>query len=231
MAGFDWTVAPRLLAGYRLPSGAGEFALAYRGLSTTGNSTASGLDGPASLHSRLNFNEVDFDYLSREFSLLPHWDMKWHFGLRYVYVFFDSRADEALDIAAAGSCTFQQRFSDSYWGFGPHAGLELERHVEASGLSFVGRIDAGGVLGRIRQGFFEKSVALVDTEAHNSGSQEVPILDLQAGLSWKPTQFPQAELFLGYNFEYWWHVGSISNAGSSADLSVQGVLLRASINY
>jgi hypothetical protein len=231
VAGFDWTAAPRVQAGYRLPSGVGELALAYRFLTTTGNGATSGLDAPACLHSRLDFNVVDFDYLSREFSLLPHWDMKWHVGLRYLNLYFDSRADEPFDLAVAGSGVFEQRFSNSYWGIGPHAGLELARPFEGSGLSFVGRVDAAGVLGRIRQGFFEKSVTFVDTSSRISSSQEVPSLDLQAGLSWTPPQWQQAELFVGYDFEYWWHVGNLSAAGTSAQMSVQGVLLRLAINY
>ena len=82
-AGLDWTVAPRLEVGYRLPSAFGDVRrLSYRFLATDGNGSTSGLDGTASLHSRLDFNQIDLDYLSREFSLAPHWDMKWHFGLR-----------------------------------------------------------------------------------------------------------------------------------------------------
>ena len=231
VAGFDWTAAPRLLAGYRLPSGFGEFALAYRGLSTDGNGSAPGLDTTAALRSRLDFNEVDFDYLSREFSLMPHWDMKWHAGLRYLYLYFDSRADEPFPAAAAGSGIFEQRFSNSYWGVGPDAGLELARHMEGSGLSFVGRLDAGGVLGRIRQGFFDRTVGLVDTEARFSGSQEVPMLSVETGVSWKPAQLPQAELFVGYDVEYWWHVGSLNSLGTAANMSMQGVLVRLAINY
>ena len=68
-AELDWTVAPRFELGYRLPSGFGAFALAYRFLTTEGTQGTIGADGPASLHSRLELNEVDFDYVSREFSL------------------------------------------------------------------------------------------------------------------------------------------------------------------
>jgi hypothetical protein len=236
-AGLAWTVAPRLQVGYRLPSAFGEFALAYRGLSTSGNATTAGLDGTAALHSRLDFNQIDADYLTREFSLLPCWGMKWHLGLRLAYVYYDSRADEPTDVAAAGSTVFEQRFSNSYWGLGPHAGVELERRFEGTGLSVVGRIDGAGLLGRIRQGFFEQSTTLdangqfTTGETPHSGSQDVPILNLQIGVAWHPPSYPDAQLFLGYVYEQWWNVGKISSVGTAAQLVDQGILLRLAINF
>jgi hypothetical protein len=236
-AGLDWTVAPRLQLGYRLPSAFGEIALSYRFLVTDGNGSTSGLDGTAALHSRLDFNQVDLDYLSREFSLAPHWDMKWHFGIRLAQVYFDSRADEPQALAAAGSTIFEQRFSNSYWGIGPHASLELQRDVEGTGLSFVGRIDGATLLGRINQGLFEESTKLApngqiaSAESHLSGTQDVPILNVQAGIGWRPPQYPQAQLFLGYNYEYWWNVGKISNQGTAAELSVEEIILRLTVNF
>ena len=236
-AGLDWTVSPRLQFGYRLPSAFGEFALSYRFLATDGNGSTNGFDGPAALRTRLDYNVIDVDYLSREFSLAPHWDMKWHIGLRLAELYYDSRADEALALAAAGSTIFEQRFSNSFWGIGPHAGLELQRAVEGTGLSFVGRIDAATLLGRIRQGFYEQSTTLAPNgqfttfEDRYSGSQDVPILSVQAGVSWRPTAFPQAQLFFGYDFEYWWNVGKLSNIGTAAALSDQEILLRLAFNY
>src|SRR5581483_7364170 len=61
-AGLDWTVFPRIEAGYQLPSGFGAVALSYRFLGSEGNGTAAGLDGPATLHSRLDLNEIGLDY-------------------------------------------------------------------------------------------------------------------------------------------------------------------------
>ena len=39
VAPFDWTAAPRLEIGHRLPEGLGEFAIAYRFLGSTGTGT------------------------------------------------------------------------------------------------------------------------------------------------------------------------------------------------
>ena len=186
-ADLEWTVAPRLQFGYRLPSAFGEFAVSYRFLTTDGTDTTTGFDGPAALRTRLNFNQIDLDYLSREFSLAPHWDMKWHFGLRLAELYYDSRSDEPFALAATGNGVFEQRFSNSYWGIGPHAGVELQREVEGTGLSFVSRIDAATLLGRIRQGFFEQLTAVgangqfTGLESRLSGSQDVPIVNFQVG--------------------------------------------------
>jgi hypothetical protein len=236
-AGLDWTVAPRLQFGYRLPSAFGEIAFSYRFLTSQGNAATLGFDGPADLHSRLNLNVIDLDYLSHELSLAPHWDMKWHVGLRYANVYFDSRADESLDLAAAGSGVFEQRFSNSMWGLGPHAGVELQRDFEGTGLSLVGRLDGATLLGRIRQGFFEQFTILdvngqfIGAESRLSGSQDVPILNFEAGVAYRPPEMPQTQVFLGYDYEEWWNVGKVSNQGTAAHLGVQGVLLRMTINY
>ena len=46
MAPLDWTVSPRVFFGYRLPSGFGEFMVAYRYLGTVGSQGASGSSPP-----------------------------------------------------------------------------------------------------------------------------------------------------------------------------------------
>jgi len=236
-ASLRWTAAPALQIGYRLPSGFGEFALGYRGLYSSGNDTTAGMDCTSFLHSQLNVTQIDFDYLSREFSLLPHWNMKWHVGVRLAYVYFDGQALEPIDVAAAGSTIFEQRFSNSYWGIGPHAGVELQRTFGGSGVSFITGLDLATLLGRVKQGFFETSTMqddngqLLTGENVMSGSQDVPVVNFQAGIAWQPPEFPQAQLFVGYTYEYWWNVGRLSNAGTSAQLIDQGVAVRLAINY
>jgi hypothetical protein len=237
-APLDWTVSPRFAVGYRLPSGFGEVYLAYRFLAAEGNGAVLGADALAALKSRLDLNLIELDYASREFSLWPHWDMKWWIGGRYAYVYFDSRADEPFAAAAAGSGVFERRTSDSFVGFGPHAGVELARYFEGTGLSAYGNIDGWISLGRIRQGFFEVPTTpganglLMTEETRDSGSQAVPVLNLQAGLRWQPPSYRDAHLFLGYQYEYWWNVGRLSvTPDSRGELWDQGVVLRAEFNF
>ena len=232
-ASLDWAVAPRFEVGRQLPAGFGAFALSYRFLVTQGNDVIAGPDGPAALKSRLDMNVADFDYISSEFSLWPDWDMTWRFGIRYADIYFDSRADESVAAAAAGSGVFEQRVSNRFWGVGPHAGVELERRLGCSGLSFFAKTDGWIDLGRIRQGFFEVPTGGgAGGETRGSGSQAVPEINAQAGARWRPAGWPNAEWFVGYEYEYWWNVGRLSTTPDSrGELSDQGLVLRAEFHF
>jgi hypothetical protein len=246
-ANLDWTVAPRFELGYRLPSGFGEFALSYRFLATDGTESILGPDGPAALKSRLDLNIVDFDYASREFftDQWPYCHMKWRFGLRYANVFFDSQAAESVAAAAAGSGIFETTVSNHYWGIGPHAGLELTRDFENSGLALVGSVEGATLLGRLQQRFFEASTSLGPTgqlltgSTRQTGSQSVPIINVFLGLRWEPTfansnhavGSPRFHADLGLVYEYWWNVGRDSATTSRGELSDQGVIVRAEFNF
>lgn len=233
-ASLDATVAPRFEIGRRLESGFGEIALSYRFLATQGNDVFAGPDGPASLKSRLDLNVADLDYISREFSLWPKADMKWRLGLRYADAYFDSRAVEPLAAATAGSGVFERGVSNSFWGVGPHSGVEVDRRVEGTGLSLFAKVDGWIDLGRIRQGFFEVPTApgSATEETRGSGSQSVPVLNVQAGARWQPAGLRNAEFFLGYEYEYWWNVGRFSlTPDSRGELFDQGVMLRATFNF
>ncbi len=237
-APLDWTVAPRFELGRNLPSGFGAIALSYRFLTTDGNGLAQGLDGPAVLRSRLDLNIADLDYISHEFSLWPNWDMTWRFGGRLGCAYFDSRADEPFAAAAAGSGVFEQRNSNRFLGFGPHAGVEVDRRAKGTGLSLFASSDFWIDLGRIQQSFDEATTTLgpgglPTTEATTaSSSQAAPVLNLQAGLRWQPPDYPNWEFFLGYEYEYWWNVGRFSlTPDSRGELSDQGLLLRAAFSF
>jgi hypothetical protein len=236
-ADLDWTVAPRIELGYRLPSGFGEFAFAYRFFTTDGTGSVAGPDAVAALKSRLSVNIVDLDYASREFTYFPNWGMKWRFGLRWADAFFDARAQEPFAAAAAGSGIFETRTSNNFWGIGPHAGLELTRRFEGSGLALVGSIDGATLLGRLRQNFFEAATfpspdgQLLTGNTRQSASQDVPILHAFLGLSWQPPSYPYARVSVGYQYEYWWNVGRNSNTLSRGELSDLGVVFRAEFNF
>jgi hypothetical protein len=233
-ARLNWTVAPRIEVGYRLPSGFGELGVAYRFFNAQGTSPTVGNDGPATLTSRLDLNTVDFDYISREWSLWPHWDMKWRVGVRVASIYFDSRAGESVSLAAAGSGVFQQQVTDSWRGIGPHVGLELVRKFDHDWSAFL-RSDFATMIGRQRQGFFETSSTtgadgqFLAGDTHVSGSVDNPVLQIQAGASWQP--WTDVTLFLGYHFEYWWDAGRLNLEGSHGYFYDQGVLLQAMYDF
>lgn len=236
-APLEWTGAPRIEIGYRLPSGFGGFALAYRFFGTDGSETVLGPDGPASLRSRLDLNVVDLDYQSWEMSLWPNWEMKWWFGLRQANIYFDSQESEPFAAAAAGSTLIFTRTTNHYLGWGPHYGLELDRHWNGSGLSLVTWADGATLLGRTVQHYQQTSTLIgpgglplggVTTE---SNPQTVPVLNFFLGVAWQAPRFPRFRGSAGYQYEYWWNVGRISTSTARGEMSDQGVLLRAEFNF
>jgi hypothetical protein len=66
-------------------------------------------------------------------------------------------------------------------------------------------------------------------DTHNQ-SNASGILQLEAGFSWEPDRFARRfRLTAAYSWERWWDIGSTSD--SNAELTLQGVLLRAEYRY
>jgi hypothetical protein len=235
----DWTAAPRFELGYRLPEGFGEIALAYRFLGAQGTGTISGPfsapDAVGSVLTRLDIQIADLDYASNELSICSWW-AKWRIGLRGADVYFDSRVDEPLAAAEAGSGVFERRMTNNYWGIGPHGSLELERRLTDWGLMVLGRVDGSILLGRLNQDFFETSTTKVGGQfltgqTLETQAQAVPQLEANIGLGWRPPSCPALRVFAGYENEHWWDVGHVATTGSVAEVYTQGVLLRLDFNY
>jgi hypothetical protein len=226
-ASLDWTTSPRFELGYRLGQGFGEFLLTYRSLVTEGKEGIDNFDpaGEGFLKSRLNMNIVDLDYASREFSPVSQFGLKWHVGARLASAYFDSTAVGLI---------LGQRTSSSFFGGGPHAGFDLSwRPCALPALSVFTRLDGALLLGRVKQSF-EETVTLEDGSviggaANQSQTQAVPVLQWQAGVGYTPPwSGNQLHFSLGYDFEQWW---GIRVGDSRADLTAQGIFLRAEFNY
>jgi hypothetical protein len=236
-ARLDWTGAPRVELGYRLPDGFGEFDIAYRFLGSRGTGTIEGPgsapDGPASLVSRLDIQEAELDYASNEISICTWW-MKWHFGLRGTDVYFDSRADENPAVAAGGTGIYERRETNNYWGLGPSWALDLERRIgDNSGFTIVGRIDGAIFLGEVEQGFFEVATTGASAQSIRSNPAAVPTANWSLGLAWRPPSCQALRCFIGYQGEGWWDLGAFQGAsfGNNAQLYTEGVLFRVDYNY
>jgi hypothetical protein len=237
-APLDWTGSPRVFLGYRLPSGYGEFMVAYRHLGSQGSS---GLPGAAALHSRLAFDMIDFDYNSRELSLWPHWEMRWTVGIRALFLFFDSGFNRPFGQAAAGNGVFQARDFNNVGGAGPHAALELARRLGNSGWSLYLRGDAASVFDGSDVGFLTRSTTVgpdgrpLVGETHHHGTQASPVLNFRAGVTWQPSRSSAARVFLGYQYERFWALDRLppvgNNPPSVGQLWDQGAVLQATINY
>jgi len=237
-ARLDWTGSPRAELGYRLPDGFGEFDISYRFIGSRGTGTIEGPgsapDGPASLVSRLDIQIADLQYASNEISICSWWS-KWHFGLRGMDVYFDSRADETLAEAEApgASGIFERRDTNNVWGIGPCMGLDLERRIGDSGFTILGRLDGAIVLGELHQGFFEVATTGAGAQTLRSNPAAVPTANWSIGLAWRPSSCQALRCFIGYQGEGWWGVGNFegSGPGSGAQLYTEGVLFRVDYNY
>jgi hypothetical protein len=243
-AHLDWTVSPRVFLGYRLPSGFGEFMLSYRHLGTVGSGTIPGPNGPAALNSGFAFDMIDFDYNSRELSLGPLWDMKWTFGLRSLFLFYDSRFNQPFDQASASNGVFEARNLNHFFGMGPHAALELARHLGDSGWSLYVRGDFAGTFDATHQAFFIRTTTLgpsgrpLPGATHAFGHQAAPIINGRAGVTWQRSPSSGTRFFVGYQYEVFWDLDRVSQgngngfaAPSLGQFWDQGIVLQATINY
>lgn len=223
----SWTASPRVEIGYRFGEGCGEVILGYRSLV----SETCGCDGelpPAQalqLQSRLNLNVVDLDYGNHEFALGPGWDMKWRVGVRFADFFYDSAVENLF---------LQERVSNQFIGAGPRVQLELWRHFHSFPVGLYGRVEAAALLGRVSQDYDQTfkflGVPVVGGAAAQSGSQAVPVIRAQAGLTWTPGRFHDKVRFAGgYDFEQWWYLGRVDF--SRGDLYLQGLFVRAEWAY
>lgn len=242
-AHLDWTVAPRFELGYRLPSGFGELSISNRFFNTQGSQPTIGPDGPAMLSTTFFVNYTDFDYSSREYTPSANWGMKWWLGLRAAETFFSSRLNEPFAEAAAGSTVFLQGVTNRTTGFGPHVGVELDRRFPRPGMSWINKIDLSNTFTRVKQVFGATTTTLNPGGMLDSGAvvdhflQQVPILTVQTGLSWRPPRWRYSHLYLGYFGQFWYQFGTNSNSTSgpffqarASHFDNEGVVLQWSLN-
>ncbi|AGA27231.1 hypothetical protein [Singulisphaera acidiphila] len=240
-APLDWAVSPRVFLGYRLPSGFGEFMVAYRHLGTEGRGSLPGAQGTSTLNSRLAFDMIDFDYNSREYSLGPDWDMKWTLGIRSLFMFFDSRLSAPIGQSATYNGIFQARQYNNIAGAGPHAALDLVRHLGDTGWSLDFRADFASVFEGSHVGFLTRSTTLgpdgrpLPGETRRFGTQDSPILNVRAGATWQPSPHSATRFFLGYQYERFWALDSLPSTANTppsvGQLWQQGIVLQATFNY
>ena len=57
------------------------------------------------------------------------------------------------------------------------------------------------------------------------------LLSIFLGLAWQLPQHHHFRFSVGYEYEYWWNVGRISTSTPRGEMSDQGILLRAELNF
>jgi hypothetical protein len=226
MASLDWTGSPRFELGYRFPNNGGQFTGVYRFLATEGRATIPNFDDEllANLHSRLEFNVLDFAYGGGLFSPGSASDLQWSLGARLAQAFFDSRASDGFRSV---------RTSDHFIGVGPLGALEWWRRLETPGLSIFGRLEGSIPVGSIHQGFEEifhlSKVDKIGGATSQRQTQAVPTLCFDLGLGWTPQWAHYSRLSFGYHLERWWELGEVND--SSADLTSQGLFFKGEFSY
>ena len=225
-APLEWTATPRVGLGYRFPN-AGELILSYQSLISSGTTSLPNFDaaGNGSLHSRLNMNVATFDWVSLENSFGPNWGMKWHGGIVYTNTYFDSTARGQI---------VTQRTSGLLNTAGVRAGLDLSYALPPPGLSLFGRLDGMFMIGPAQQ-VVEETIRATDGSQASSRSTDIVnavplVLTLEGGVSYAPPSMARwLRLTAGYHFEQWWDLGF--PLFSDAQLTIQGIFLRAEITY
>jgi hypothetical protein len=237
---FNPTVSPRFELGYRLPDGWGELRLGYRFLDSTASDTIVIPQlGSAARNARLSLQFMDLDYATREFALLPGWEMRTAVGLRGATAFFDSQAAflqpttvQEIPFGLAPFTRLSQYEALNNWFIGAHAVVEVGRKLGATGFAFFGRAEGSGLFGRSTQTFSETFLeAPGSTSTRTGGNLGSPILAGQVGLSYDVPQWHHSRFLIGYQYEAWWQFGRGNNDLSFGTLTDQGLFLRAEFNF
>jgi hypothetical protein len=227
MAQVGWTAAPRFEAGWFLPPDLGYFALSYRGFADDGRQDVTALDGtPFALRTRLDVNEITFDYGMMPYSFAPRWFVSGRLGMAAAAVFFDNQAVSAVRSLDASSY---------YYGAGPHLRADVWREFNLlPGLALFIQPDLMVLVGRIQQHYREDIVVDSSTIAGSyfiRRTQTVPVFTLRTGLSYTPRNLSQWRFMVGYEFEDWWFVGQLPGEPSRGEFYTNGVFLRALVSF
>jgi len=224
-ASLPWTISPSIEIGYRLPGAAGEFSFGYRFLVDDHTITENTPKGPLSIKSRLDVNIFDFDYASAWFGLAERLQAKWRLGARLATFYDDSRSSSTPPDFNLSSVYISAA--------GPHLGLDLERQIAfVPSFYLYGRADAAVLIGPTHQTFeqFPDADGLPNTanlQFRTTGT--LPVVTLEAGLTYRPPALELLRFTGGYRFEQWWNVGT--GMGGHVEMNTQGVFLRGEVDF
>lgn len=233
----DWLAAPEIGLGYRFANAAGEVRLGYRLISSQGSGTEPGFDptGDGSVRTRLYVNVIDADYVLPEFLTPEGVDTTRAFRREFKAAFGIRTATAAFDTRAVGPLTLESKASSFFAGLGPHAVWDFRQQIADQPAWVYARINVAGLWGGIQQKFTQTSLnpdgstttAAFDTRRLSTG---VGVGGFEAGLSWDaPVGLRQLRLTAAYGWERWWNFGRTND--SNAELTLQGVILRAEYRY
>lgn len=237
------TISPRFEIGYRFPGNWGGFQLGYRFLTTQGSDHLTtgpedNIQAPAQQQGVLNFNLIDFFYVSREFSFGPYWNLRWGAGARALFLYFNSGL-RFLNPGSALGDIFAQNESNSVSGFGVGTFIDLERKMPIDGLALFGRFEATDLEAQVRQGYSETVTgpggAPLTFNARYDFSVGVPILREVVGASYTVPQWNYSRFMAGIQYETYFQIGrdQLTNGipNSRGQLDLYGLFFRAEFNF
>ena len=227
----DVTVSPRFEFGYRLPDGWGALEAHYRFLATRGVDRADAPDETFAVGGVFDANILDVGYASQEFSLGPHWDMRWEVGVRFANIYFNSHARSAAAGPMPGD-VLEQDETNRVYGIGGYAGVEVGYRLPWPGWTVFGRFEGAELVSRLRQTGTEVVLGAagpVGSSASQDGFPGIGMLMERVGLSYEPPGWNHGRFLIGYQYETWFQVGRIEPSNGQFD--AQGLFLRAEFNY
>lgn len=222
-ATLKWTGVARIEVGWFLPPSLGYFSFTYRGFAVDGRQIVSAQDGvPYALRSRLDLNQIAFDYGTAAYSFAPRWFVSGRIGMAAANVYFDNVAESARQTQDA---------SNNFYGAGPHLRFDVWREFNLlPGLALFAQPDLMVLVGRVQQHYRESNIIDATTIAGSSfirRTQTVPVFTLRTGLSYTPARLTNWRFLVGYEFEDWWSVGQMPEQPSRGEFYSNGVFLRA----
>src|SRR5262249_10971418 len=214
VAELPWTAAPRVEFGYRLSDGAGNLRLGYQFLTTSGNRQ----DAVGGVHSRVEVNAVNIDYVSREWLSEVPTDL-----IRDLRVTCGMRLATARLTTCWSTPDSFERFDSRFTGAGPRLGLEWrsQRFAEWP-LELYARAEGTGLVGQTSQ-----TTSLAPSGLRQWGGTSA--VSGEVGVGWQPMTSNGLKFIFGYQFDRWWDLGRTDIA--NAELTVHGIFIRCEWRY
>jgi hypothetical protein len=196
----DWTLAPRILIGYRFEH-AGSVELSYRYLES--QTSFDSPDGSTSADLHVQEDWVDIAYVTRPLGC-GNFRFQAEAGLRTAYLHNGGTVATDTEIDDG---------RENFWGAGPEVGLRLTWAFGDTGLALFGNSSVGVLFGRTTN----RVDTVTQTDPNSppvfsscswGASQTVVDWRGEAGLSWAPRRWPWWRLDVGVRGEVfgWDHV-------------------------
>ena len=227
----NWTVMPKVYAGYRMENGLGEWIASYRILSANSSGTLLNFDaaGAAQLHTRTTAQVLDLVYGSSDRTDGLPWCFptirRYTLGLRVASWIFDTTAN--------GGQVLEERAGNVFIGGGPVLSYDWIWFTRWPSINLEGGFDAAGVGGFNYQRFTETAIVAGTVQSARGRTDgrgtATPILSVWGGMSWVPDWRNQTCRFsAGYRWERWWN---IPDTGGQNDLTLQGPFVRGEFRW